>query len=117
METIIGLLIVILPMAFKLIGKVLEDASEAPPKGPVPGRARSARPQHGIDGDFENPVSKPRREPIRPSIVDQICQEGEPSVEVQQNEVVLHQDCPVKKKQKIDPKKLVLYSEIMKPKY
>ena len=49
-----------------------------------------------------NRTTKPKAEPLRPAAKRMILQEDENSV---------------KKGEKIDPKKLVIYSEIMKPKF
>ncbi len=49
-----------------------------------------------------NRTTKPKAEPLRPAAKRNILQEDEPSG---------------KKDDKIDPKKLVIYSEIMKPKF
>ena len=98
METVIGLLFLILPAVFSLIGKRLEKAAgtkpgqvQEPGQMPVPEQVPLPEPQ---------PVQVPRHQPVRKT------------VKVKEEEVV-----PEKKKSVIDPKNLVIYSEIMKPKF
>ena len=98
METVIGLLFLILPAVFSLIGKRLEKAAgtkpgqvQEPGQMPVPEQVPLPQPQ---------PVQVPRHQPVRKT------------VKVKEEEVV-----PEKKESVIDPKNLVIYSEIMKPKF
>ena len=113
MEVIIGLLIVVLPLAFKLVGRNLEQAGQtdagAPPKEHaedwletirrhVEGQQQKARPA-------ETPVEVKKTE-ITEAVAPK-TRRGMPVMQEEEN----------KKSEKIDPKKLVIYSEIMKPKY
>lgn len=132
METIIGLLFLLLPVIFKLIGKRLEQA------GNVDQAKKMRDIYEAFGGDTEN-----EQEEILP--VEKIdvpsSEEGEP-VDFSNFEVKIN-PLPVKKpevipavkiaetpkvqpilmeeteehKEKIDPKKLVIYSEIMKTKF
>ena len=124
METIIGILFLLLPVILKVIGKKFEQSGatekarrireiaetftdespdvdedeleetpvhifcEEKPVHPAPKTA------HPFSGEGMSDVRKPARKPIRKA--------EEPKQE---------------KREKIDPKKLVLYSEIMKPKF
>lgn len=120
METIIGLLIVILPIIFKLIGKKLESAAQA--AAPTESaedwaetlrrhiEAQQVRMGQGMaeqaseDMPAVAPVSekkpaskaeKPRKPVAKPILEEE----------------------PKKKRKKIDVKKMIVHSEIMKPKY
>ena len=120
METIIGLLIVILPIIFKLIGKKLESAAQA--AAPAESaqdwaetlrrhiEAQQVRMGQGMaeqaseDIPAVAPVSekKPASKPEKPRkpVAKPILEEE-----------------PKKKRKKIDVKKMIVHSEIMKPKY
>lgn len=149
METIIGLLFILLPVIFKFIGKRLEQSGQtekadklkkvadrmlgndeetveetpfldwlqeetedesghpvadpvnlAPVVTPVP-----AVPQIHLWEAEAAPVSKKKLTPAKKSV--------KPSVK----KPILEEEAVQKKREKIDPKKLVIYSEIMKPKY
>lgn len=113
METIITLLIVLLPVVFKLIGKALENASQN----------QTVPHQQDVAPDFVEPAQEwpPYQRIVKlQEAVPEEHQEGESVVErpvapVQTVQAVA-EDKPDKEK-KIDPKKLIVYSEIMKPKY
>ena len=112
METIITLLIVLLPFVFKLIGKALENASAG----------QSVQPQSQAVPDIVDPV------PERPVYQSVARHQEAPATERQEGESAIDRTTmePVhtdkastedKPKQKLDPKKLIVYSEIMKPKF
>ena len=107
METIITLLIVLLPVAFKLIGKALENASDAPD---IPHRRVSDDSEELVQSQNEGSHRLGRR-----TLASEMSCPREQQL-VDEPDVV---ERPVKseKNEKIDPKKLVLYSEIMKPKF
>lgn len=117
METIITLLIVLLPVVFKLIGKALDNAAA---KGvpDVPHRPDVASDMMKDDSVPKRPEYQSLvRRPVAAHVEHQegesvIARPVEPAPTVQ----ATAEDKPVKKK-KIDPKKLIVYSEIMKPKY
>ena len=97
MDSIIGLLCVLLPVVFSLIGKKLENAGkggEAVP--PVPPQI----PQGEPEAESQPLLTKARQRRGRPSVDPVSSEEEKP-----------------RKKDPIDPKKLVIYSEIMKPKF
>ena len=101
METLIGLLFILLPVIFKLIGKKLEDS----------GKTEAAKKlkditEGNVGWDFK-PVEV--EEPVLDSAFDSV--EYEPVRPVKQAPET------AKEKEKIDLKKLIVYSEIMKPKY
>ena len=127
METILGLLLVLLPLVFKLVEKKLKAS----------GKVETAEKVHewaemfGKDEDWEKddededdtpsvqpaaparPVEAPRvvslQQKTRPEPVKPVTRMKAPKPAVVEDDT--------KKKEKIDPKKLVIYSEIMKPKF
>ena len=115
METIIGLLIVILPIVFKLIEKRLEKAAQTPAQtGPSDAdiaqdwietvRQYAAREQEKLAAK-PVPEETPKAEnvPVRRK------------TKAKARPILLEEE-PVQK-EKIDVKKMIVYSEIMKPKY
>ena len=112
METIITLLIVLLPIAFKLIGKAIENGSAgpaAPMREQAPEMTDSA-PERSV---YQRVIRRQETVPVE-------REEGESVIErpvaTQHTVQAVTEDKP-KRKKKIDPKKLIVYSEIMKPKY
>ena len=105
MDSIIGLLFVLLPVILGLVGKKLEKAGKGgaeilpqPQAMPV-----APKPQHeeGVSGMKKQRKSKLAAQPVA-------TQQAAPYA-VEESKTV--------KKDKLDPKKLVIYSEIMKPKF
>ena len=122
METIIGLLFILLPVILKLIGKKLEqsgktDASE---------KMREIVEAMGEDND-ESPIIEWLKEkqevPKAPAVQPVPRPEAKPKENVKPAAKKPKARTPIlveeekKKGGKIDPKKLVIYSEIMKPKF
>lgn len=127
METIIGLLIVLLPLVLKAIEKKFQNSGKQ-------AQAEKVREfmEKYIDedesildeDDEQEPVAEPvqtmapapvlRPEPERKPVVRPVIQERRP---LKRKSAMLLEEQPVERKEKIDPKKLVLYSEIMKPKF
>ena len=137
METIIGLLFVLLPLIFKLIEKKLKES----------GKIQQAESLHEITDLFteedqeEQTVhteSVARIEEHKDVVFDVRVPdstkltmiEGQRSLHksstpskssvkktMGKRPPILQEEVKTKKKEKIDPKKLVIYSEIMKPKY
>ncbi|MBR5836658.1 MAG: hypothetical protein IKY66_10945 [Bacteroidales bacterium] len=121
METIIGLLFILLPVILKLIGKKLEqsgktDASET---------LREIVESMGEDND-ESPIvewlkEKPKAtavQPVpRPEAKQNPKENVKPVVKKPKPRTPILVEEEKKKGEKIDPKKLVIYSEIMKPKF
>ena len=134
METIIALLFVLLPIIFKLIGKKFEQAGQ-------PQRAEQMREfaelfgsdddetevevMHDDDGQVVDvpPVTvTPVQTYVRPvvppaSVVTENVVRQTASKKKPVKKPILEEEVQTKKGEKIDPKKLVIYSEIMKPKY
>lgn len=124
---IIGILFFLLPVAFQAIGKKLEKAGETegpggpenPESGPVTDWTevirRHLEQQQEVLGRVEpEPVSEPvpEPEPVHKSVEKDVRH----PVETSKAMSVMEEE-PIKSGDKIDPKKLVVYSEIMKPKY
>lgn len=114
METIITLLILLVPVVFRFIGKALANASQdqtVPHQREVSSDSVGPAPQRPV---CQNVVR--RQDAVTPIVQ----QEGESVVDIPVQPVqtvqVAAEDKP-KRKKKIDPKKLIVYSEIMKPKY
>lgn len=120
METIFTLILVLLPVIFKLIGKRLENAGTQPQtideQQPIEDWAEVLR-RHieSQQQDESVPVTPvqdtPVQERVMPATKDQprkpLYKPAKPILQEEDN----------KKKEKIDTKKLIVYSEIMKPKY
>ena len=135
METIIGLLLILLPVILKLVGKKLENAgTTTTPKAPGPFDVGSWVQEaiDEVDEDEQAAHPQPQVRP-QPQAAPSPAEEAAPSV-IDFNEYMRNRAAaksvskPSKKapilveeeekpKEKIDPKKLVIYSEIMSPKY
>ena len=132
METIIGLLFILLPVILKLIGKRLEQSGQ-------PEKAKKLQDfldtisseEDEVDDEMEveydddgqiisvHPKVIWEPEPVStPAPEKTFVFESKPAPAVKkQKKPVLVEETPKKKSEKIDPKKLVIYSEIMKPKF
>ena len=98
MEEIIGLLVVLAIGIFKAVSKKLENAGTQQP-------TETFEP-------VEGPVApKPVPRKAKPSTIEIVTRQTAPKKPILEEP---EQEGP---KEKIDPKKLVLYSEIMKPKF
>ena len=130
METIIGLLFILLPVIFKLIGKKLEKSGS-------PDTARKVReltaaldgedsPMHDWkylgeqlfgdaveEQDETDNLNLPEQIESVPTSIEYV---QAPEKSVARRSILIEEDSE-KKGEKIDPKKLVIYSEIMKPKF
>ena len=123
METIIGLLLIILPVIFKAIGKKLENAASpgapgtsgtagAPDIPYIPGMSGRLEEMFGKDEQSEPVYTMPEEAvPMRP-----MPKRPQP-VHPKPKAPILQEDAQQHEKEKIDLKKMVFYSEIMKPKY
>lgn len=131
METIVGLLFILLPVIFKLIEKRLQQSGTA-------AQQETVRQIKDLFEMEENDLTDEIEDDVEPEIGDYV--EPEPKFEVnpvieflekvepqvvkpaapaqkKRTAPILMEEKDNKKKEKIDPKKLVLYSEIMKPKH
>lgn len=114
METLIGLLVILLPVIFKAIGKRLEEAGK---EGPA---AKMRELSEAFDSDENSLEPEPESQTI-PMQVEPLPIKVKPVTpvrvqSVEKKEPILIEE-EEKKGEKIDPKKLVIYSEIMQPKY
>lgn len=145
METIIGLLFILLPVILKLVGKRLEQSGQ-PEKAKklqdllntvYDGKAETEEletedePDDDLEVEYDDDgqiVSvhpkmtwKPEPAPVvmeKPKTDPQIhLWEVKEGVATVKKKPILVEEAPKKKREKIDPKKLVVYSEIMKPKF
>ena len=120
METIFTLILVLLPIIFKLIGKRLENAGTQPQatdeQQPIEDWAEVLR-RHIEAQQQEEAV------PVTPVQEPPVQEKAMPAIKVQPRRPLHKPAKPIlqeednKKKEKIDTKKLIVYSEIMKPKY
>ena len=134
METIIGLLFILLPLIFKLIGRKFEQSGQDARAEKMRkiaeafGAEEASDDVEPEDDDVEYdddgqityvppvqvPVRKP--EPLYKPVYERPVPslEGRPAVS---RKPLLVEEEKKKKQEKIGPKKLVIYSEIMKPKF
>ena len=117
METVIGLLIVLVPLIFQLIGKSLEKAGKTSSADKM---KKVAELFGGEETEEPAPVaSVPPVPPVQPVRKTQRPPAPAPVTAKRRTAPmapVLDEKQP-SSHEKIDPKKLVVYSEIMKPKY
>ena len=117
METIFTLLLILLPLAFKLIGKKLEKAGQQPGQSePVEDWAevlrrhleihQQALSQENQTEEVQNAVPEKNSAYVK-----------KPVAPVAKASMPILNEPKERKKEKIDVKKLIIYSEIMKPKY
>ena len=139
METIVGLLFILLPVIFKLIEKKLQQSGTAAQQETVRQiKDLFEMEENDLTDEIEDDVEPEIGDYVEPEIGDYV--EPEPKFEVnpvieflekvepqvvkpaapaqkKRTAPILMEEKDNKKKEKIDPKKLVLYSEIMKPKH
>jgi len=140
METIIGLLFILLPLIFKLIGKKFEQAGQSERAEKMREIAQTLG--GGDDDDEDDPweldddgqVTEVRPaapapvaptpvvvrpvQPVQQTVTENVTRQttSRPKPTVKAKRPMLEEETK-KKGEKIDPKKLVIYSEIMKPKF
>lgn len=140
METIIGLLFILLPFIFKVIGKRLETAGKEEQAGKIREFSKKYLESESDEEAMEDirqwfnaepatvegeSVSESAAEPVVEGPVvpaSRMTEEAVPVLKTQRKgkrktPILLEEETEEKRKEKIDPKKLVIYSEIMKPKY
>lgn len=126
METIFTLIIVLLPVIFKLIGKKLEKSAAQPQKtdeqqAPIEDWAEVLR-RH-IEAQQQQqeevrPAAPVQEQPVQQRVPEEgVPQTRKPVRKAPKKVKPILQEEEQKPKEKIDKKKLILYSEIMKPKY
>jgi len=121
METIIGLLFILLPVILKLVGNKLEKAGQ-------PEKAKAVRDfieehlevEKWIEEaeDEAEQEERPVPQPVAacPKSVEIPVVKPDVKAKPVRKPLLLEEE-PSKKREKIDPRKLVIYSEIMKPKF
>lgn len=114
-DSIIGLLFVLLPAILGLVGKKLEKAGNDGKKPQPAPQPRPAKKPENVEVEGQRSVvrkAKPKPAPVpqpEPMSVRPVQKKSQTAYNVQEDEP--------RKREKIDPKKLVIYSEIMKPKF
>ena len=148
METIIGLLFILLPVIFKLIGKKFEQSGHTDKAGKMRELAKALgsdddsednpfkgffdeKPEHEVEYDDDGQIVEVKPvQPVKPkpipvvtpeprtmSYTEAVQRTTKPMKPLKKQPVLLEEETSKKKGEKIDPKKLVIYSEIMKPKF
>ena len=133
METIIGLLFILLPVIFKLIGKRLEQSGQTENAEKMRKIAETFGEDDNTFSDWLNERDLPEEKaPIAvPEVKDPEPEVKAPApvmhevnfveapkmVQKKKRAPILKEEVSGRKHEKIDPKKLVVYSEIMNPKY
>ena len=123
MDELITIVIIAAAIIFKVVGKKIGSAGgdEVFPTIPVdPDMMKEPEFEEDVDV-FQDPFFKPK-----PVVDEMVVEEAEPAlpkpkapvkpVAVKAETPILEEEQP-KHKEKIDKKKLIVYSEIMKPKY
>ena len=114
METIIGLLVVLLPLVFKLIGKRLEQAGQVQP--PVEEETLDENWVETLRQYIEQEQAYEHFQSEEEPVKEKIVVEAPRVVPKKKSKPILIEE-EQKEKEKIDVKKMIVYSEIMKPKY
>ena len=122
-DILFGLLVIVVPVVFKWIGKAFDKAGQQPARKDD-GLSEAERVfqqwQETLAGSVETEPTEPmepvRQEPVKPVVEKQITP-VKPSVSEGKIVKILLEESPKAEKEKIDSKKLIVYSEIMKPKF
>ena len=123
METVIGLLMVLLPVIFKLIGKRLEQASEGKPEAVGADKAPMEDWTEKVRRHLEEPLRQTETyaQPMSDEVPEPVQKPEPKQVKMQEKKPIkskpILQEEVKKEREKIDTRKLIVYSEIMKPKY
>lgn len=124
METIFTLIIVLLPVIFKLIGKKLEQSAPQPQETdgqqPIEDWAEVLRRHIEAQQPQEEarPAAPVQQQPVQQSVAEEgVPQTRRPDRTAPRRVKPILQEEEQRPKEKIDKKKLIMYSEIMKPKY
>ena len=134
MDELITIVIVAAAIIFKVVGKKLGSAGsdEVFPTLPVDPDMMNIPDAESESEDVQEPFFMPRPVYVEPVVDEMVVEEAEralpakpavqkPAAPVKPAQVkiqtpILEEEQP-KQREKIDPKKLIIYSEIMKPKY
>ena len=116
MEEIIGLLVVLAVGIFKAVNKKFEDAGKQPQKPSQSFGPFGSLDPFAEDKEVQEPVV-PRPKPVTPKPQPMTFDLEDVQRQTKARKPILIEEEETSPKEKIDPKKLVLYSEIMKPKF
>jgi hypothetical protein len=125
MEEIIGLLVVLAVGIFKAVNKKFEDAGKQPQKPSRPLGPFGSLDPFAEDKEVVTPKPEPivpKQEPVVPR-PKPVTPKPQPMTfefverQTKTKKPILIEEEETSPKEKIDPKKLVLYSEIMTPKF
>ena len=114
MEEIIGLLVVLAVGIFKAVNKKFEDAGKQPQKPSHPIGPFGSLDPFGKEKDVFVPVAP---KPVAPKPQHRTFDLEDVQRQTKARKPILIEEEEKGSKEKIDPKKLVLYSEIMTPKF
>ena len=122
MEDLIGLLIVVAAMIFKVVSNRLDKAGkQAGKKDPETPASGSFDVKEWINEVLEEIEDEIPVTPVvrKPAFEENVARQTDrkPAAQPVQKKPILEEPVQEQNKEKIDPKKLVIYSEIMKPKY
>lgn len=122
MEDLIGLLIVVAAMIFKVVSNRLDKAGkQAGKKDPETPASGSFDVKEWINEVMEEIEDEIPVTPVvrKPAFEENVARQTDrkPAAQPVQKKPILEEPVQEQNKEKIDPKKLVIYSEIMKPKY
>ena len=113
MDSIIGLLFVLVPVILGFVGKKLEKAGKGEKDGKVKPSLSEVFPAIDPDGVRKDVQQKEGTRSVPPAVP---ASKRKQASALRDSCASVSQD-KSGKKEKIDPKKLVIYSEIMKPKF
>ena len=119
METILGLLLILLPAIFKLVEKKLKASGKAVAADQVHEWSELFGKEEDEDADVSEEM-KPVQVKPEPIVIQKEPLHMMPAQHVKAKKSVSKlklEEADIKKKEKMDPKKLVIYSEIMKQKF
>ena len=133
MESLIGILVAVAVVVFKLIAKSMEDSAASPARPAPPRPMPSPYTPYPEPSPYQEPDFMPESdieidgEPIDDGVFDMseaLYEEAKPVTKVQNDikksvlaSTLANTPDVSEPKEKIDPKKLILYSEIMNRKY
>ena len=133
MESLIGILVAVAVVVFKLIAKSMEDSAASPVRPAPPRPMPSPYTPYPEPSPYQEPDFMPESdieiygEPIDDGVFDMseaLYEEAKPVTKVQNDikkcvlaSTLANTPDVSEPKEKIDPKKLIIYSEIMNRKY
>ena len=119
MEELIGIIVAIAVLIFKAVSKKMNDSADKPVRPATrPEYHAQPEPFPGVSYDYvgEVPETKVILKDVRKEMPEEI--DASQIMHKQKSAGILRDDEPApEKKKKIDPKKLIIYSEIMNRKY